>query len=306
MSIYNRDYMRDDRRPRGNFTGPSSWTVVGWLMAINIGAYALQMFLTKGEDLLGLSFGSLQLGRWWTPLTYQFAHANLWHLLGNMLGLFFLGRMLYDLVRSRAFLQIYLGGAFLGGACQLLYSSFSGSDGTIIGASGAVMAIIAALATLVPHQSIQLLVFFVLPVKLTMRHLALLSILVNFVTLAFELMSPSASSQGTAVFAHFGGMIFGWFHVRFLYRGLLPQSRTRREGKSFFGIRILRDEDGTNAATQPKPKAKKKTPFVAQDVDAILDKINAEGFQSLTDEERQILERGSQRLAKRIDRDKKR
>jgi len=302
MSIYNRDYMRDGRRPRGNFTGPASWTVVGWLMAVNIGAYVLQMFFVGGEDLLGLSFGSLQQGHWWTPLTYQFAHANLWHLLGNMLGLFFLGRMLFEIVQSRAFLQIYLGGAFLGGACQLLFSAVSGVDGLIIGASGAVMAIIAALATLVPHQSIQLLVFFVIPVKLTMRQLALLSIVLNFVTLGFELMAPSTSGQGTAVFAHFGGLLFGWFHVRFLYGSTLPKPAARREGRSFFGIRILRDEE----TAAPTIKAKKKTPFVAKDVDAILDKINAEGFQSLTDEERETLERSSQRLAKRIDRDKER
>ena len=98
MSIYDRDYIREsDSRPRGG--GPSTWSVVIWLIALNVVVFVVNnvLFFDRDRDLFGLSIRALESFRLWTPLTYQFVHASPWHLLGNMLGLFFLGRMLLEM-----------------------------------------------------------------------------------------------------------------------------------------------------------------------------------------------------------------
>ncbi len=283
MSLDNRDYMKD--RSGGGVGGPATWSVITWLLVINIGVYVLNnlILFNPDRDLFGLSLGALQSFRVWTPLTYQFVHGSLWHLLANMLGLFFLGRMLLSLVRPSQVLWIYLLGGFAGGALQLIWNAIFG-DAIIIGASGSVLAIVFALATLIPYQRIQLLLFFILPISLTLRQVAWISIAANVLTLILGL---SAGGAEVAVMAHFGGMLWGWLHIRFRFHEEAP-------------VRIIRSQ---RQGPRPDKKPRPKKPYVNSDVDAILDKINAEGFQSLTPEERRILDRRSNDLSRRIERE---
>jgi len=300
MSTYDRDYMRDDSRRGGN--GPSSWSVVIWLIVANAAVYLLNnlLFYNPTRDWFGLSIEALGAGRLWTPLTYQFIHANLWHLIANLLGLFFLGRLLLSLIQPFHVVRLYLLGGLVGGAFQLGWNAIF-SDAIIIGASGSVLAIVIAATTLVPHQRIQLLLFFVIPVTLTMRQVAWVLAAVNALTLLFGL--ASTDEDAVAVMAHFGGMFFGWLYVS---RGWHQTSRTtlprRRTG---FGVRILREK------AKPRPGSRRgetagpanKAPFVTSDVDAILDKINERGFQSLTEEEHRLLRDQSEEISRRIDRE---
>ncbi len=299
MSIYSRDYMKEGG---SSGSGPGSWSVVTWLLAVNIAVFLLQMFFLRpgGLNPLALSMEAIQKWHLWTFVTYQFAHFNLLHILGNMIGLYFLGRMLLNLVGPRHLLNIYFLGGFAGGLFQLLFSLLIGEDSQIIGASASVLAIVLAVATLIPHQSIQLLLFFIIPVKLTMRQVALLCIVLNAVIVLYQFVARPTNDVATAAMAHFGGIALGWAYIRYW----LPSANDRaRSGKkprknSRFGIRILRDDE-----PGPAGREKKKQPFVANDVDAILDKINEKGFQSLTEDERRILERSSRKLSDRIDRD---
>jgi membrane associated rhomboid family serine protease len=299
MSIYSRDYMKDgDANGR---RGPASWSVVTRLLVLNLVIYVFQhlLFYSPERNVLALSIDALLSWHLWTPITYQFAHANFWHLLGNMIGLFFLGRLLLDLTGARHILRLYFLGGLAGGALQLIYNILVGPDALVIGASASVLSIIIALATLAPNRSIHLLLFFLIPIRLTMRQIALLLVIVNAVTFLMGI-----GGGGTiAVMAHVGGMLFGWAYIRYFYAGKPARrsrsSRRRRPGGGKFGIRILKDGESPSTGV----KGGSPTPFVNRDVDAILDKINEHGFQSLSEEEKQILEQSSKRLSKRIDRD---
>lgn len=300
MSIYSRDYMKEGGSAGG--AGPRNWSVVTWLLVVNVAVFVLQMFfLQPGQsNPLALSLEGIQKWHLWTFVTYQFAHFNLLHILGNMIGLYFLGRMLLNLVGPRHVLNIYFLGGFAGGVFQLLFSALISQDSQIIGASASVLAIVLAVATLIPHQSIQLLLFFIIPIKLTMRQVALLCIALNAVIVVYQFVARPTNDVATAAMAHFGGIALGWAYVRYWLPSANDRSRAGRKPrrKNPFGIRILRDDE-----PGPVGKETKKQPFVANDVDAILDKINENGFQSLSEEERRVLERSSRKLSDRIDRD---
>ncbi|MDF1824029.1 MAG: rhomboid family intramembrane serine protease [Verrucomicrobiales bacterium] len=289
MSIYSRDYMRDGSQQRPG--SPSTWNVVTWLLVINLAVFLINL-ISAGRigEYLGLSWRALSAFRIWTPLTYQFTHLGLLHLAGNMLGLFFLGRLLMGIIGPAKLVRVYLLGGLLGGFLQIAFQLALGIDANIIGASGAVLAILAATAALLPHQKFQLLIFFVLPISMTLRTLLWISIGVNLVSL---IMSLTGQGGGIAVMAHFGGMLFGWAYIKYWFNG----TSTRPAGKRF-PIRILKDSDSPGKIR--KKREKKKKAFVSTDVDAILDKINEKGFQSLTDEEKQQLEKSSERLSKRV------
>lgn len=298
MSSYDRDYMRHE--PRRGPTGPSTWTVVTWLLVINVAVYLVNnlLFFNPDRDWFGLSLEALASGRIWTLLTYQFIHANLWHLLANLLALFFLGRLLLSLVGPGHVLRLYLIGGLVGGAFQLAWNAVFG-DAIIVGASGSVMAIVIAATTLVPHQRIRLMLFFVIPIDLSMRQIAWILVAVNAVTLLFSFGAPE--KDAVAAMAHFGGMFFGWLYIR--RRWHEAPARSPRPKRSGFGVRILRDDPPKPASPPPPKPAGKKAPFVTSDVDAILDKINEQGFQSLTEEEHRILQESSGKISRRIDGD---
>ena len=305
MSIYDRDYIREsDSRPRGG--GPSTWSVVIWLIALNVVVFVVNnvLFFDRDRDLFGLSIRALESFRLWTPLTYQFVHASPWHLLGNMLGLFFLGRMLLEMTGPRQVVRLYLLGGFAGGLLQLIYNGLVGPDASTVGASASVLAIVIAVATLIPHRSITMLLFFIIPVTLTLKQVAFLIIAINALTFLFTF---GATGDGVAVMAHFGGILMGWAFIRYGFHqaGRSPaRSRTKaRPGKKKnFGIRVIRDGEELAPDRNTSDSASVKgRPFVTGDVDSILDKINEHGFQSLTDLERRVLEQSSRKLSDRID-----
>jgi membrane associated rhomboid family serine protease len=300
MSTYDREYMRDESRRAP--AGPSTWSVVIWLVVVNVGAYLLNnlFFYNPSREWFGLSIEALASGRVWTLLTYQFIHANLWHLIANLLGLFFLGRLLLSLIPSHHVVRLYLIGGLVGGAFQLAWNAVF-TDAIIIGASGSVLAIVIAATTLVPYQRIQMLLFFIIPVTLTMRQVAWILVAVNALTLLFGI--STSNEDGVAVMAHFGGMFFGWLYITRGWHQVGEKSP--RKKRSGFGVRILKDEakPGTPPRKSEKAGPVKKAPFVTSDVDAILDKINEQGFQSLTEEEHRILRERSGEISRRIDRE---
>jgi membrane associated rhomboid family serine protease len=303
MSIYDRDYIREDRSPRSDFS-PGNWNALVWLLVTNVGVYLVNnlIFYSEERDIFGLSLTALQSFRIWTPITYQFVHASPWHLLGNMLGLYFLGKILMSLTSPKHLVRIYLLGGLAGGALQLAWNAAFGPDAVIIGASASVLAIVIAVATLIPYQRFTMLLFFVIPVSLTMKQVAMIIIGFNLLSLLFNF--GSGDGNDVAVMAHFGGIFFGWIYIHYrLHLGKTPPSRARsaKPSKGLFGIRVIRDAEETNSAGDSEAEKQKK-PFVSSDVDAILDKINEHGFQSLTEAERDTLKQSSRKLSDRIDR----
>jgi len=271
--------------------------MVTWLIVINVAMLILTMVVAPLTDYLALSWEGLTSLKIWTLVTYQFVHENPFHLFFNMIGLFFLGRMLQQAIGGRHLLKIYLLGGILGGLLQLALGLILGENTFVIGASASVLAIIVALATYAPYQVIQLLLFFVIPVSLKLKHLAFFLVGVDLLTLLYQLTQPTSSN--TAVVAHLGGMLFGYLYIRHW----LPRQNVagkRRTLKERFGVRILKDGEPPKRSPSATSPPRKK-PFIGSEVDAILDKINEEGFQSLTKEEKKLLEKSSKKLSKKID-----
>jgi membrane associated rhomboid family serine protease len=140
----------------------------------------------------------------WTIVTSLFVHGSLWHILGNMITLYFFGTYLTALVGEKKFLMTYFLGGLLGNAFYLLYAFYTPWGDTYayaIGASGAVFAVGGALVVLSPN--VKTLVYFVVPVPLWVF------VLGSFLLTAFI--------QGVAWQAHLGGLVVGLI-AGFLFR----------------------------------------------------------------------------------------
>jgi len=179
--------MRDDR----GFNLSATW----FLIAVNV---ILFMFTSSQADLgvrLGLQPASFA-SEPWTILTSLFIHANLGHILGNMITLYFFGTYLSMLVGERYFLITYFIGGLLGNAFLLvyeLYAPWGDPYVTGIGASGAIFALGGALAVLQPMARVYL--FFIIPLPLWVGVIG-----------GFLIMSliPHVAWQ-----AHLGGLVLG-------------------------------------------------------------------------------------------------
>ena len=114
-------------------------------------------------SLLALDRTHLLAGEWWRLLTHAFLHAGLLHLTVNMIGLWFTGPMVERVLGPVRYLLLFLAGAVAGGLLQTLVSP---GDRDLVGASGAVCALLAGFATLFPRLRITALIFFVIPIRM--------------------------------------------------------------------------------------------------------------------------------------------
>lgn len=155
----------------------------------------------------GLSAVGLESGAWWEFLTHAFLHGNIWHLLVNMVSLWFAGRIVLEEIGAPKFLLLYVLAAIGGGVGQLLL----GPPGVeLIGASGAVFGVILALTTIFAEQQLMVLLFFVIPIRLKAKYLGygLLAATVVMIIFNFEPWIGHA--------AHLGGAVTGLLFARAL------------------------------------------------------------------------------------------
>ncbi len=167
----------------------------------------------KVSQMFMYSTKGLQAGEYWRLLTYALLHGGFMHLFWNMLGLFFFAPALERALGKKKFVTMYVLAAFLGALIPYIF--FLGSKPAVpaimVGASGAVMAVVGALAVIAPN--IEVLIYFVLPVKL--RTLAI----VYFI---FSLLQ-SGQDDGVAHSTHLVGLIVGvLFALLFANRGPRP------------------------------------------------------------------------------------
>ena len=111
----------------------------------------------------------MEQGAWWQLITHAFLHGSIWHLLFNMAGLWFAGRIVERVMGTGRFLALYFACAIAGGIAQLL---LEGGRSLLLGASGAVCGVILAFATIFPEAQIVMLLFFVIPLRLRAKYLA--------------------------------------------------------------------------------------------------------------------------------------
>ncbi len=224
------------------------------------------------------------LSKPWTVITYMFLHLDFWHLLVNMLWLYWFGKIFLEFMNGRRLLFVYLFGGILGAltfmAAFNVFPVFSQSLGVAvaIGASASVLAVVIATSTLVPNYAINLL--FIGQVKI--KYIALFMIIMD----VFMLRSSNAGGH----FAHLGGALAGVIYILAVPSGNFAfsdriRSFLRKTGLSKRKIKPvyksgkpLSDEE-YNAM---KALSQKK-------IDVILDKIAKSGYKSLTEEEKEFL-----------------
>jgi membrane associated rhomboid family serine protease len=279
------------------------WSLATVLLVANAVIFVLQAIVEQFVNpfllskYFALSLGGIQKGFVWQLITFQFMHSGLLHLLGNLLVIYFFGRPLEEDLGRKSFLKIYFGGGIFGGLLQLLAffllpNHFQASG--VMGASAGAFALVAAFAALYPERPLTLLVFFVIPVTMRARFLLLFAVALT----VFGLVVPFGN---IAHAAHLGGLLVGFVFVRLgLQRGwpLPRRSAVRRPSPrpALAGVVRSRKEWRGNTPPSAQPPAAE---FISKQVDPILDKISAHGIQSLTPEERRILEAASARMDRR-------
>lgn len=258
---------------------------VKWLLVLNFVFFCLQLVFEKTGDaifqqFLQLNVASVKDGWFWQFLTCTFLHTGPWVLIGNLLMLYFFGNPVEAEMGSRRFLQVYFLGAVFGNL--LWYAGYFSQGGVFMGASGGVYAITVAFAALFPGRPITILLFFVLPVTLLARYWA-----IGALAMSALLTLNHAGQVGSL--AHLGGALVGYLYVTGWNRrrqmlqvdvraGPRPAQRLRRQPLETIAS-PFEEED-----------------FMARRIDPILDKIAEHGIQSLTREERRLLEQAKDRL----------
>jgi len=212
----------------------------------------------------------------WQPVTYMFLHGGILHLLWNMLALWIFGCDVERRWGTNRFVRFYLLGGLAAGVCTLLVAPMSESIAIhpTIGASGAVLGVLAAYAMMFPDNRITLLLLFVLPLTMKARTLAIGYAVIT----VLMILSTPPGSGGVAHFAHLGGLAFGYLYVK--YGGRFETALRRR--------RVGRSERQLQARAAKREAHDK---FMREKVDPILEKISREGVKSLTRRERAVLRR---------------
>lgn len=223
-------------------------------------------------------------GQVWRLLTCAFCHHRYspWHIVFNMLLLYWFGTRLESMYGSREFLLFYLTAAVCGSVAYVALALYTGSNAAAIGASGAVMGVMMLYAIYYPFETITL--FWILPVPIWI----LLSIYVIF-DLHPVLMALAGDRvyTGVAHAGHLGGLAFGFVYWRLGLRLEAPFERGE-------GRRVRpRVHKRRRIDEEPEILAHPRRDVLTDEVDDILKKISESGMESLTAQEQAILKRAS-------------
>ena len=267
--------------------------VTKWLLISNIAIFFLDTLLTPEKNQISelffwgffsveQAFNSFQI---WRVLTFQFLHADMPHLIFNMIGIFFFGQHIERWMGSRIFTFYYLlcgiaGALFYTGL--VLLTNFFGDLAPyipMVGASAGIFGILAAFYFVAPNAVVYLL--FVIPMK--MRTMGIL----YFCFEVFNILNKGNNAGGSA--GHLGGVFLGLL--------IMKNATAKKWLTSLASI-------GIGATTKNKPKGKfqdaeivresNRSPIdVTDEVNLILEKISKDGMHSITPKEKKILEKAS-------------
>jgi membrane associated rhomboid family serine protease len=230
----------------------------------------------------------LDRGQVWRLLTAAFCHDRhaVWHILINMLCLYWFGGTLESMYGSREFLLFYLTAAVVSSLAFVGMDLYTGSTIPAVGASGAVMAVMVLYTMHFPHEIF--CIFLVL--RIEMRWLMLLYVIWDLHPVLLALAGDRVFS-GVGHAAHLGGAAFGFLYAKYQWR-LEPL------GARLWGMR-RRWQRRTTLRLAPDIIPMPQPDFETDHLDQILQKILDSGQTSLTDEERELLREASIRLKKR-------
>lgn len=228
----------------------------------------------------------------WSLITYFFTHFDFFHILFNMLFLFWFGRIIQEFLNSKRVISLYVLGGLTGGLLYIFIYNFLPfygdrvAESMMLGASAGVFAIVVGAAVFMPNYTFFLI--FIGPVKI--KYIAIFYVFMSFI-------GTTGANAGGEI-AHLGGAFVGWLYISQLNKGsdiggwvisfisfvkslFKPQPKikvTHRSGH--------RRPSGSSKKTNAS-KSTDKTP--QSEIDAILDKISESGYESLTKDEKQKL-----------------
>ena len=256
------------------------------LLIANVAAFALTLLIGLGNAIDWFAFQPTRIFfRPWGVVTYMFVHGGFWHLALNMLVLFFFGPPLEGRWGSREFLKFYMICGLGGVALSYLFLPAS-----VVGASAAVYGVMLAFAMNWPDAPIY--VWGIFPVKAKW--------LVGFlfvVSLVSALSDPGGGGGGVAHFAHLGGLAAGFAYLKSDWRPgrRKPVSVAKRATPRRRLAIVPREERAERAAAKAEVRRADDERVLLDRVDAVLDKISAEGMSSLSTEELRLLDEVSKR-----------
>lgn len=229
----------------------------------------------------------------WALLTYFFAHhfnyeqsyADFYHILFNMLALYWFGKLFVEYLGSDKLIAVYILGGLAGGlAYLLLYNTIpffiERSGPGMVGASAAVYAVMVAIATLLPDYTFHLLLLG--PVRI--KYIAIVMIVLSFI--------GSVGSNAGGNIAHLGGALIGFVYTKQLQAGFnwglwitvtLDWFKDIFKSKPKVKVTYRGEEKTSQKPSAPASKASQA------EIDLILDKISDRGYESLTKEEKEKL-----------------
>jgi membrane associated rhomboid family serine protease len=220
----------------------------------------------------------------YTILTYNFVHVEFFHLLFNMLWLYWMGRIFTEYLSQKQLLLVYLLGGVSGFVVYLAaFNFFPGflpiaAYSRLIGASASVMAVVTAIAFHTPHYTINLLFFG----RIRLVYLAIGLFIIDFLMI-------SSNNPGGHL-AHIGGGLFGYFYSNGLRKNWfskirLPHFGRRSRLKTTYRSGSIRSDEAYN----------RQKHLQQEEIDRILDKIKHSGYQSLSASEKETLFKASRK-----------
>lgn len=217
----------------------------------------------------------------WTVISYMFVHAGFLHLLFNMMVLHFSGRLFSTFFTERQLFGLYILGGIFSGLTFVLIYTLLGIPARLVGASGAIMAILFATASYSPNMIIRLALIG----NVKLWHIAAVFLVLDLIQLPFE------NSGGHL--AHLAGALFGFIYIRLLQNGTdlsKPISKFQdwivnlgKPKKKTPFKKVHKNKVYSNTKTKPTKDINQ------QKIDDILDKISQSGYDSLTKEEKEFL-----------------
>ena len=288
MGLYDRPYYQDE--PRSSFSGfVGGRSMIANIIIVNVALYVLAVFLWPGEEpfyklLAAKSDTLVRPWMWWQFLTYGFMHSpdDVFHLIFNMLGLFFLGREVELKYGSRAFVKMYLTALVI---CGVIWSATNlvmevKEDIPLIGASGAVTTTVILFALNFPHRKVLFMMFIPIPAWV-----------LGVMIVAFDLFGQYGAVGGEGARVAYDVHLLGAAYA-FLYF---------KTGWDLTTLFMPTQWRGKFKMPSRRPKLKLHDPEdrydqLDQQADTVLKKLHREGEASLSPKERRILEDYSRRM----------
>lgn len=266
--------------------------IIGGITQTNLKTF--QIWLAAPSDLIELIFKP------WSIFTYMFVHSGFWHLAGNMIFLYFFGPIFLTFFSRKQFLSIYFLGGLVGYALfALSYNIFPGLSNQvgvpIVGASAAIMAIMAATITYSPNYRVRLM-FIPFDIRI---------LWIGLVFFIKDLRALEGGINSGGIISHIGGIILGYIAISQLQKGRDITAWFSRLMDSFIALfkpksnlKVKYKKSEGNFSNRPKTDEEYNSEKADRqaNIDAILDKIKRSGYDSLSKKEKDYLFNESKKL----------